>query len=452
MKIYMRKLNLEQHFIELIKGSSIGFILKLISMLLGYILMIYITNQFGAKEFGVLTLCITIVSIFSIIPKFGMQSYLIKIIGELYTNKNFHKMKYILKIIILFVSILSILFLTLLVFGSNFISNVIFQKSYLEEYIKVASISIFTFTLIIIISTFFQGLKKIKEFIYIQNIIPQVVFFIILIVNSYLFFESNIIKIYIYAQILSLIIGFYILYRYFKKTSESEISNTNYNMIHIFKTSFSMLFISSIFMTINWTDIIMLGIFKTEADVGIYNGALKVAALTSISLMAINSIAAPKFVEHYSKNDFKNLEKTVKNSTKLIFLTTLPIFIVLITFPETILSFMGPVFSEGSTVLIFLAVAQFISSICGSVGYILQMTGNHKVLKNILIFIFCINLLLNYILIPLYGINGAACASMISIISLNLISMICIKIKLNFWTLYIPIFLFKKKERNANSL
>ena len=89
--------------------------------------------------------------------------------------------------------------------------------------------------------------------------------------------------------------------------------------------------------------------------------------------------------------------------------------------------------------LILLAFGQFVNSISGSVGYILQMTGKHKVFQNIILAATIINIVLNAVLIPVYGISGAAFASMVSLMFWNLTSVVYIRTNLNIMTLYIPL-------------
>ena len=66
------------------------------------------------------------------------------------------------------------------------------------------------------------------------------------------------------------------------------------------------------------------------------------------------------------------------------------------------------------------------------------MTGNQNIYASILFIGAVLNIVLNLILIPLYGINGAALASMSSLIIWNLSMVLVVKKKLGFYTFYIP--------------
>jgi O-antigen/teichoic acid export membrane protein len=200
-----------------------------------------------------------------------------------------------------------------------------------------------------------------------------------------------------------------------------------------------------------WTDKLMIGNIMSTADVGIYGVAFKLSMFASVTLMAINSIAAPKFAEMYGEKDIEGLKKVVQKSTKMIFWSTLPLSIIFFLFPTFFLGIFGGEFKIGVTAFIILSVGMLISAFSGSVGNLLQMTGKQLVFMKILIVGAIINIGLNYLLIPennpfselgISGINGAAVASMCSIIFWNLSMVLVVKKQFGFLTVYIP---FRKR-------
>ena len=130
----------------------------------------------------------------------------------------------------------------------------------------------------------------------------------------------------------------------------------------------------------------------------------------------------------------EGLKDTVQKSTKLIFYSTTPVLLVLVLFSDTILGYFGEEFVVASFALIILCISRFINAISGSVGYIMQMTDQQKVYQNVIMIAFFINVILNFILIPFYGINGAAIASSIAMVFWNITLVIIIKKRLGFWT------------------
>ena len=198
------------------------------------------------------------------------------------------------------------------------------------------------------------------------------------------------------------------------------------------------MFAQSVQFIMSWTDKLMLGSMSTAEEVGIYHTAFKLSMFAAVALMSINSIASPKFAEMFSKNDMIGLEKVVRQSTKMIFWTSIPLVIIFFMFPEFLLGMFGEEFKVGVTAFIFLSFGRLFSSFSGSVGNILQMTGHQNILAKILFFAAILNIVLNLYLIPKCGINGAALASMICLVVWNSAMVLAVKKKLGFYTFYIP--------------
>jgi len=130
-------------------------------------------------------------------------------------------------------------------------------------------------------------------------------------------------------------------------------------------------------------------------------------------------------------------------SLEFRFFTSLPIFLIVFIAPNWIMSLFGPEFTIGVSALLLMAFSQLINSLSGSVGYIMQMTNNQKMFQYIIISSSVLNILLNYLLIPIYGIDGAAFSSMVSMIVWNMVTVIFIKQKLGFLAIYTPVNLRK---------
>ena len=239
-----------------------------------------------------------------------------------------------------------------------------------------------------------------------------------------------------------MLVSFWWLFEKLKNFKHLECKEEQIEIIsfkRILQVSLPMFVISSINFLLKWTATIILAILRTEAEVGVYNIAMRVATLASLPLLAINSIAAPKFAELYSKGDMKGFEKVVHQSTRIIFWASSPIVVILFLFPHSILSLFGSEFPKGSFALLFIAIGQFIHAICGSVGYILTMSKHEVAAQNILIMATLLDIVLNLILIPPFGINGAALSMMLSTAFWKISMMVYIKKKFGFWTIYLPL-------------
>lgn len=208
----------------------------------------------------------------------------------------------------------------------------------------------------------------------------------------------------------------------------------------ILSISTPMLMTASMQFFIGQTGVLLLGIFRTESEVGYYAVAVKLATLTAFVLQAVNSMTAPKFSELYHTNRMDELFHVAKKSTKLIFWTTAPILLILIVFGKPILSVLfGEDFIMAYPAMVFLVIGQFVNSISGSTGYFMNMTGHEKHFRNIIFFSALLNISLGLVLIPRFGLTGAAIAGMMSLCFWNIATLVYIKSKFGKIIGYLPI-------------
>ena len=160
---------------------------------------------------------------------------------------------------------------------------------------------------------------------------------------------------------------------------------------------------------------VMLGIFQTAEDVGVYRIALQGGMLVVFGLETVNMVVAPYFARMHAQQDDEALQKLVKLSTRSMFLLAFPVVIVFIVYgKEMLVFFTGKAYIEAYVPLVILSIGQLINSYFGPVGYLLNMTGHERYTAwGVSISTSC-NLILNLVLIPAYGIIGAAIATAVT--------------------------------------
>jgi O-antigen/teichoic acid export membrane protein len=210
----------------------------------------------------------------------------------------------------------------------------------------------------------------------------------------------------------------------------------------ILSISLPMLMTATMSFVIGQTGVIMLGMFRPEADVGYYSIAVHLASLTTFVLSAINTMAAPKFSELFHTGKIDELFYVARKSTKLIFWTTTPILVFLILLGKPLLTILyGPEFSVAYWAMFFLVLGQFVNSISGSTGYFMNMTGHQNIFRNVMLITALLNVTLNLVLIPQFGIIGAALTAMFCYVLWNSLLLLYIKIKYGRTIGYFPFIL-----------
>ncbi len=415
------------HLREVIRGSTTFLILRILGMIVAYAFTLLVTRKLGASAWGIFALSFTVLQIASVLSRLGLDGALLRFIAQYKAQGKGKTALYIYLKSLKVVIPLSILLTVFLYYLSPVIAEKVFNKEYLSEYLQIMSLGILPFTLLFINSESLRSLKKIKEYTLFQSIFPYFLAFICVFILSIISFnltEKKVVLSFVFAIFIACIFSFLFLIRELKNLSGNF---EDVPLKSILSVSLPMFMSSSLFMVMSWTDIIMLGIFRTQEEVGIYNVAVRLSMITSFTLAAINSIAAPKFAELWGKKDLEGLKRVAQQSTKLIFWTSAPVLILYLLFPSFFMGLFGEEFKEGALALVILTVGQFVNAASGSVLTILTMTQGEKTVKNILFLSIFLNIVLNYILINILGFWGAAIATGLTNILWNLVGLMAIK-------------------------
>ena len=188
----------------------------------------------------------------------------------------------------------------------------------------------------------------------------------------------------------------------------------------ILKESFPIAVSGLGFILLLSMDVIILKKYVDYTQVAYYATAVKLVLIVSTVLNTINALFATNLSHLYQLGDKSGLNALLKRASRLIFVLALPPLLVLLIFPEFILVFFGESYTQANNALRILALGYLISTISGMAAIYLNMTGRARQFQYILLIAVGINLILNLILIPIYGIEGAAIASGVAIAFWNL--------------------------------
>lgn len=413
------------HFFEIVKGGTITFTAKIVAVLLGLVTNFIIARYYGAEILGLLAIINSVMVVFGLTSTLGVNNAIIRLIPKYKRKYSSSSIYFIFKKSFKIVFILSLISGFVFFISSSFISHTIFSNKQLEILLPIAAIFVIPQAIMTISNETLRALKKIKLFAF-NQLVYSIVFLIILLLLTQLNFNlyNPIYAVFASIFLVSIIVFLSVFNLLKKKYSFDKQSVKGKQIISL---ALPMFMTSSMHLIIANIDIWFLGIMLTEEYVGIYAVAIKLTLLSSFVLTAFNGIIAPKFSELFYSGKISDLKSVARYSSKLTLWITLPMTAILIFFGKSILGFWGEAFEIGYLALVMLAIAQLVNVAAGSVGLFLEMTGNQKVFRNIVFIGGILNIVLNVVLIPQYGINGAAFASMISISFWNIAASIYIK-------------------------
>jgi len=173
-----------------------------------------------------------------------------------------------------------------------------------------------------------------------------------------------------------------------------------------------------------WADIVMLGLLRSASEVAVYSAAARTAFAANMIVAAAGQIFAPTISHLYHRGDLSHLEALYKTVGKWMFLATLPAVMLLLLLSAEVLRLFGPAFVAGKTALMILAVTQLVDAGTGTSSFMLTMSGRTKLMVFNTGVAFVLNVALNALLVPRFGIEGAAAATFLALGTFQLLALI----------------------------
>lgn len=397
------------------RGAGIVFVGMVIGKIIGY-LYVLLVARLGTEQYGLLILGFSIVSLLSIVAVLGLDLGISRYIPFYSARKDRGRIKGTL-FSALFVALpISVLFTIIVFFFSNQIATIFFHNILLAPLLRVFSLMIPLAALGSIFLASFRAFKRVEFEVGFKEIgekaIRLVLVFIFILVGLSL---SWIAFSYVASALVILIFSILILNK--KVFNFLDKTKPIFYTKELLNYSLPLLFSGILVFVITWTDTFMLGYFKTVSDVGIYNAAHPTALLMFILPTAFISLFLPVITELYSQNKMNEVKYLFKRVSKWIFFVNFPIFLIIAFFSKQIIgTIFGQDYVSGAIALSVLAFGYLIFSFSYTCQNILSMAKKTRIILFITILFASLNIMLNYILIPIYGINGAAIATSVSFI------------------------------------
>lgn len=134
----------------------------------------------------------------------------------------------------------------------------------------------------------------------------------------------------------------------------------------------------------NWLPVTIAVALLSAADAGAISMAIRVSAVGTLVLSALNSVAAHRFASLYATGDMPGLQRATTSLTALGFLVTCPVLLGMIIFPSQVMGLFGPDFVSAAPLLVICALGQLVFTAAGMASPLLSMTGNERYVRNVL--------------------------------------------------------------------
>lgn len=391
--------------------------------MLGIIHQILLARYLGPDYYGLFNLGLGIIMLLSTFAVFGLFGSLSRFVPYHLKRNEKEIIKASINFSLIFVMVLSCVIAALLFMFSDKISINIFNEIRLQPVLKIFSVILPIIAVGRVLEAIIRGYKAVKynTFIYqIGSTLIKIPIFIIFIVIGHQFFGALFSYLVgcIFCVVVPLILIRKKLFPDYLKIDKVSVSKK------LLSFSWPLALTGMVFILMSKTDTILLGYFLGTQPVGIYTTVLVIAGLLNVVGSSFRYIFLPVITEFFAKKDMNGLETIFKSTSKWVFMIVFPILLYIILFPTEILELLyGSAYTEGYLALTILSIGISMNVLTGLTGDVLVGSGHTKMNLSCETIALLFNIPLNIILIPLFGILGAAIATSISYFARNIFSL-----------------------------
>lgn len=288
-----------------------------------------------------------------------------------------------------------------------------------------------------------RGLQRVVQGQFPEDVLRPSLLVLFTVVPYWLFAgqvsPSHVMQSHVMAAIISFVVGAVLLVR--ARPSELTRSTERFTENKTWlRAVFPLAFISGMQLINQQADLLMLGVLRSAEETGLYKVAISGASLAVFGLQVVNMVIAPHFARLYVQEKMDLLSRLVSVAAIGGMIATLPIVVIFIVWGSEILSLMyGLAYIESYMPLVILSLGKAISVFFGLTAVILAMSGYEKKAAYVLVITALMNVFLNAVLIPVFGVSGAAMATSFSVVFSSFIFWRVIKNNLGIDSSIIPL-------------
>lgn len=413
----------ERNMLLVAKGGGIVFVGKLFTFACRFVITFLLARLLGAEQYGMYNLALSALTVAAVLSGFGLDTALVRYVAIFARRRDESGLWGALQIGLGGTIILSVLIGIGLYALAHPIAEQLFHEPKLAPLLQLASLIVPFFGLNFVIAGATQGFKK-MQYATIARDISQPMIRLILIVGLAIV-GLNAARALASFGVAVAITSIWLLYFLNKLFSlRRPLRTARYDTGEILRFSLPVFLSDLMIFFRDNIQTLLLGALNTVASVGIYAVANQLNMIGSMFQNAIATASRPIVSELYDRGEWEQMGSIYQTTTKWTFILNLPLFLIMLLFPAQLLSIFGKSFAAGSTALILLACGLMVNVSTGMCGLILDMTG-HTTLKLINSSIqLVLSIGLSFLLIPRWGVVGAAAAALIGISTINLLRLL----------------------------
>lgn len=392
--------------------------LRVAGVLALFLVTLYITNAFESYAVGRYEFARSTIFVMGSLILLGTDQTILFFAGRFKSQENYKALFQIYKRILLLIFVSSILLLTICYSIMPFFSERFAGSQDSIELVFKVILCVFFYAIAMLNIEFFRALDlQAKSEIY-RGLFRHGLLFLGAICIVFGIIQEEVAEVFLGSYVVVALMTSIELFSFYRSKKVFEQSSPQITYKTLFNATLPVAISSLGFYLLISLDVFFLKLYEDYETLAFYGIALKIIFLIATIVNTVASFLAVDIANLFT-TDRKALQEILKRGVRFIALLSTVLTLIILLIPHTLLSFFGEEYVEATNALILLAVGHFLGSLCGVTATYLNMTKKQKYLQNILIAAVILNALLNWILIPQFGIEGAAIASAASVLFWN---------------------------------
>jgi O-antigen/teichoic acid export membrane protein len=387
--------------------SMIAFAIRLVSAAIAFLSQILLARWIGDFQYGIFVLVWSTSIIVGNLSCFGFHTTIIRFVPEYFANSKHDDLRGLLLTGRLF-AICS----ASLIAGLGALGVYVFSDAIENYYIVPFYLGMLMLPMIALGDTL-DGTARANSWpvraLSPTYIIRPVLILAVMLLALQLGYEAN-----ARTAILSAIVATYAstLFQLVSVTNHVERKLPNgpktVNLFQWFTVSLPIFLVEGFLYLLTNADVLVVGFFMDPQHVAVYFATVKILALVHFVYFAVKAGVAQRYSELIQTSDRTELAAFARSAASWTFWPALFMAGVVILLGKTMLSLFGPSFVEGYPLLFVLVAGIIARSSVGPAESLLNMSGNQNLCAALYALTLCFSISLAFVLIPQYGLWGAA--------------------------------------------
>lgn len=411
-----------------IRVALSSLVIQFLGILFAFFVALSLARVLGPEAYGEYTFCLSVAMVIAIPVQNALPILVLRTVAQLGSG-------YIVEIIFVAARIIAIyaapIFLLLLCW------YLLSEEKELSILYLLCAVLAFVQTCTIVLSASLRGGGKV-----IWGQLPEIIirplFFFVLIILIFVandFYKTSLAALlFVHISAALVALSFVcILLKHYSCINKQQRDHDNRLYVKRYAVALMpLIFVAGLQVINQQLDILLLGGSSDFIEVGVYKVAVQLSSLVGFGLIAINQVLHHRFAHLYKTGCLHELQRVVTMGARIITLIALCVALLFWVFGDLIIYlFFGAEYGSAYVPLAILVAGQMANAVFGSVGALLNMTGHEKDTMLGMFLACALNLVLGLILIPEFGMVGAACSSAISLFTWNAVLWLFVKKRLN---------------------